>query len=264
MNGIELETEELAYLLATVDVPGLVGVDDPKLVPSTAKSRDTTFSKGRKQLEAHGWVQEISGKPGEYDLNAGLFHTVAVMAAPEMVVATSRGVAEEDRQLVVHYLVREHIVELWATSEKSYFLARLPDRTVLNERMAELLGLAIGAQEGKFMLSESTFNKAKNLAQKEQLAQAEKLLATAGVNGRTGKSLLAALASPVRGQVVVTRAHAGEIEAGRRAELFGEKKGAWVAVRLEADSKELQLSPVGADELAALVRGWLEELGRSA
>jgi len=88
MNGIKLEAEELAYLLATVDAPGLIGVDDPKLVPSTAKSRDTTFSKGRKQLEAHGWVQEISGKPGEYDLNAGLFHTVAVMAAPEMVVAT--------------------------------------------------------------------------------------------------------------------------------------------------------------------------------
>jgi len=264
MNGIELETEELAYLLATVDAPGLVGVDDPKLVPSTAKSRDTTFSKGRKQLEAHGWVQEISGKPGEYDLNAGLFHTVAVMAAPEMVVATSRGVAEEDRQLVVHYLVREHIVELWATSEKRYFLARLPDRTVLYERMAELLGIATGAQEGKFMLAESTFNKAKNLAQKGQLAQAENLLATAGVNGRTGKSLLAALTSPVRGQVVVTRANAGEIEAGRRAELYGEKKGAWAAVRLVADSKELQLSPVDADELAALVGGWLDELGRSA
>jgi hypothetical protein len=264
MNGIELETEELAYLLATVGAPGLVGVDDPKLAPSTAKSRDTTFSKGRKQLEAHGWVQEISGKPGEYDLNAGLFHTVAVMAAPEMVVATSHGVAEEDRQLVVHYLVREHIVELWAISEKNYFLARLPDHTVLNERMAELLGIATGAREGQFMLPESTFNKLKNLTQKGELAQAEKLLATADVNGRTGKSLLAALTSPVRGQVVVARANAGEIEAGRRAELYGEKKGAWAAVRLAADSKQLQLSPVGADDLAALVGGWLEELGRSA
>ncbi len=264
MNGIELETEELAYLLATVDVPGLVGVDDPKLVPSTAKSRDTTFSKGRKQLEAHGWVQEISGKPGEYDLNAGLFHTVAVMAAPEMVVASSRGAAEEDRQLVLHYLVREHIVELWATSEKRYFLSRLPDRTVLNERMAEILGIAAGAQEGKFTLPELTFNKLKNLAQKGQLAQAEKLLATADVNGRAGKLLLAALTSPVRGQVVVTRATAGEIEAGRRAEIFGEKKGAWTAVRPEANSKELQLSPVDAPKLAALVGGWLNELGRSA
>ncbi|MGH2619708.1 MAG: hypothetical protein ACRDHG_03945 [Anaerolineales bacterium] len=264
MNGTELETAELAYLLATVDASGLIGVDDPKLSPATDKAREATYSKGRQQLEAHGWIKPIPDKPDEHDLNAGLFQLVAAVAAPEQVIATSHGESPDDRRLVLHYLVGEHIVELWATSDKSYFLASLPDRATLNQRMAELLGLTKSAQEGQITLTESAFTKLKSHAQKGQQAQAAKLLDAAEVNGEAGKSLLAALASSARGRVVVIRAGAGEIEAGRRAELFGEKMGAWMAFRPDADSKELTLSPVDPGTLDALVEGWLGDLGRAA
>jgi len=264
MNGIELETVELAYVLGTVDASGLIGVDDPKLFPATAKAQEATYSKGRKQLEAHGWIKPIEDKPGEHDLNTGLFQLVAVAAAPEQVIATSQGETADDRRQVLHYLVGEQIVELWATSDKSYFLAGLPDRAALNQRMSELLGVTKSTQRGQIALNETAFNKLKAHAQKGQQAQAEKLLEASVVNGPAAKSLLAALGSPARGRVVVIRASAGEIGAGRRAELFGEKKGAWMAVRPAADSEELQLSPVDPDSLAGLVHGWLGELGRAA
>ncbi len=264
MNGTELETAELAYLLATVDASGLLGVDDPKLSPATAKAQEATYSKGRQQLEAHGWIQPIPDKPGEHDLNPGLFQMVAVVAAPEQVIATSHGESPDDRRLVLHYLVGEHIVELWATSDKSYFIASLPDHATLNQRIAQLLGLTESAQEGRITLTESAFSKLKTHAQKGQEAQAKKLLDTEATNGQAGKSLLAALASSARGRVVVIRAGAGEIAAGRRAELFGEKKGAWMAVRPAADSKELMLSPVDPQALQELVEGWLGEMGRVA
>jgi len=264
MKGTELEFAELAYLLGTVDASGLIGVDDPKLFPSTAKAKEATYSKGRKQLEEHGWIKPISDKPGEHNLNAGLFQLVAVAAGAEQVIATSQGDSPDDRRQVLHYLAGELIVELWATSDKRYFLASLPDRSALGQRVAELLGLAKSAQAGQITLTEATFNKLKSHAQKGQQAQAEKLLATAEANGPAGKALLAALASPARGRVVVIRASAGEIAAGRRAELFGVKKGAWMAVRPDADSNELRLSPVDPATLEALVEGWLGELGRAA
>ncbi|HEY4667811.1 MAG TPA: hypothetical protein VIH26_10955 [Anaerolineales bacterium] len=264
MNGAMLETAELAYMLATIDASGLIGVDDPKLLPSSAKAQEATFSKGRKQLEAHGWIQPIPDKPGEHDLNAGLFQLVAVAAAPEQVIATSAGESPDDRRQVLHYLAEELIVELWATSDKSYFLTSLPDRAALNQRMTELLGLAKSAQEGQITLTASAFNKLKSHAQKGQQAQAEKLLEASEANGPAAKSLLAALGSSARGRVVVIRASAGEIAAGRRAELFGEKKGAWMAVRPNADSNELTLSPVDPVALEALVEGWLGELGPAA
>ena len=264
MKGTKLEIAELAYLLGTVDASGLIGVDDPRLFPTTAKAKDATYSKGRQQLEAHGWIKPIPDTPGEHDLNAGLFQLVAVAAAPEQVIATSHGESPDDRQLVLHYLVGELIVELWATSDKNYFLASLPDRSALTQRMAELLSLAKSTQEGELTLTESAFNRLKNHAQKGQQAQAEKLLVAAEGNGQAGKSLLGALEGSARGRVVVIRAGSGEIAAGRRAELFGEKKGAWMAVRPAADSKELKLSPVDPDGLAALVDGWLGELGRTA
>ncbi len=264
MNGTELETAELAYLLATVDASGLIGVDDPKLSPATAKAQDAIYSKGRQQLEEHDWIKPIPDKPGEHDLNAGLFQLVAIAAAPEQVIATSTGATADDRRLVLHYLVGDHAVELWATSDKSYFIASIPDRASLTQRIVEVLGLGKSSQKGQYTLTDAAFSKLKSHAQKGQQAQAEKLLEAAGLNGQAGKALLAALASLVRGQVVVTRANAGEIEAGRRAELFGEKKGAWMVVRPESDSKEYQLSPIDAEGLAALVEDWLEKMGRQA
>jgi hypothetical protein len=263
MNGIELDKTELAYLLATVGAKSLIGVDDPKLVPSTAKAQETTFGKGRKQLEANGWIKLVEGKPGEYDLNPGLFHAVAIMAAPEMVVATRRGAAQEDGQVVLHYLVRDLIVELWATA-KGYFLGRLPDRETLGDRIVEFLGLAEESKPGELRLPEATFDKIQGLAQKGEVEEASRVLDSADVNGRAGKALIASLASPSRGQLVVARAGGGEIEAGRRAMVFGEKKAAWMAIRPEAGAKELRLSPVGAAELRTLVGGWLKELGRPA
>ena len=97
MDGAELTKSELAYLLAVLHATELVGVDDPSLFPTKAKARDSTYGKGRAQLEENGWLEPIPEYTDEYDLNPALLHMVAIVAAPTYVVGTWSGPDEEDR-----------------------------------------------------------------------------------------------------------------------------------------------------------------------
>jgi hypothetical protein len=185
---------------------------------------------------------------------------VGVAAAPEVVVATSRAQGEDAAQQVLHYLVGDYIAELWATAEERYFLALVPDRQRLQGRIGELLRLAEAAPMAGLRLSQANFKKLIARAQKGQAAQAAEVLETAGLNHAAAESLLAAVASPARGQVVVARTVQGQIEGGRRVEVYGEGDAAWIAVRPEADAKELELSRCDREVLAALVAEWISQL----
>ena len=88
MSGAELDKTELAYLLAVVEASGIVGLDDPELFPATSSDRDAIYGKGRKKLESNEWLKPAADHTDEYELNGILIEMVAIIAAPEQVVAT--------------------------------------------------------------------------------------------------------------------------------------------------------------------------------
>ncbi|HLF80539.1 MAG TPA: hypothetical protein VI410_02130 [Anaerolineales bacterium] len=260
MEGLELSVQELAYLLTLVRASGLPGVTDPRLFPETPTTQKNTYSKGRELLEAHGWVTEVADHKGEYEVNSWLFGMVATLADPEVVVVTFREDQKGRRQVVLHYLGGEQIVELFAASKTSYRMGLVLGIEMLQGRLAQMLEVSDAAHRGLFTLEEATFKKVRSLSEGGQPDKAGKLLSNSGLNGAAGASLLQALSAPARGQLVVARQEGGQIVAGRRTQVYGGSDTAWMALRTTAGSSEVQVSACDASGLGVLVDAWVEQM----
>src|SRR3990170_2566080 len=165
MEGLELSVQELAYLLTLVRASGLPGVTDPRLFPETPTTQKNTYSKGRELLEAHGGVTEVADHKGEYEVNSWLFGMVATLADPEVVVVTFREDQKGRRQVVLHYLGGEQIVELFAASKTSYRMGLVLGIEMLQGRLAQMLEVSDAAHRGLFTLEEATFKKVRSLSE---------------------------------------------------------------------------------------------------
>jgi hypothetical protein len=260
MEGLELSVQELAYLLTLVRASGLPGVTDPRLFPETPTAQKTTYSKGREQLEANGWITEVADHPGEYEVNSYLFGMAAALADPEAVVVTFREDKKGRRQVVLHYLAGEQIVELFAASKTHYRLGVVLGAAMLQQRLAQMLEVSDAAHRGRFTLDEATFKKVRSLSEGGQPEKAGKLLTNSGLNGAAGASLLQALSAPARGQLIVARPQAGQIVAGRRTQVYGAADAAWMALRTTAGSSEVQVSACDPSGLGVLVDAWVEQM----
>jgi hypothetical protein len=260
MEGLELSVQELAYLLTLVRASGLPGVADPRLFPETPTTQKNTYSKGREQLEANGWITEVADHPGEYEVNSYLFSMVASLAEPDAVIVTFREDRKGRRQVVLHYLAGETIVELFAASKTGYRLGLVLGIEMLQDRLAQMLEVSQAAHRGLFTLDETTFKKVRMLSEAGSQEKAGKLLTNSGLNGAAGASLLQALSAPARGQLVVARPEAGQIVAGRRTQVYGAAETAWMALRTSAGSKEVQVSACDASGLGVLVDAWVEQM----
>jgi len=260
MSGAELKTSEFAYLLATLNASAVVGLDDPALFPAKSSARDVTYGQGRKELEINGWLKPVPDHPEEYELNPALLEIVSIVAAPDFVVATTHSTGEAERQLVLHYLAGDGIVELSAPAEGIYQVGVVLDREALHERIAEMLHLTTALLAAQFTIDETVFKDIQSLSQKGRLERAEELLESAGVNGAVGESLMAAVASPASGQIVVIRPSFGQIESGRRATVFGEDDAAWLVKRTQFDAQNLEIATCDPASIGTLVTEWLDEL----
>ncbi len=252
MDGVELSPEEFAYLLAVVHAPAVVGVDDPKLFPSDAKSEKAVYGRGRKQLEEHQWIEPLADHDDEYSLDPALVQMVAVIAGPERVVATVGSEADRDRKATIHYLFGNRIVELWATPEKTYLLGLVEDRAGLLTRISEVLHVPEQSEPADFRLPEAAFQKVVKFAENGKSDKAEELLQDAGEHADT---FFAAFAQPGGGQLYVVEPSQGQIESGRRATVVG---GQWLVLRPSADADEFEISSLDAQRLEQLLDEWLE------
>jgi hypothetical protein len=260
MNGIELQQAEFAYMLAVIGARAVVGVDDPNLFPLEATEQEEIYSLGREGLEQHGCLIPVEHSPHEYAMNPLLYEATALIAAPDIVVATLRDTRGGERQLVQHYIAGDGIVELSVSTEWNYRLGFLSGIKILYEHIAQMLHVTDSEQSGQFMISEQIFNAIQPLSQKGELEQVAELIASAGVNGSFGASLVEALSSASSGQVVVIRPRSGEIEAGRRAMVFGEGDGAWMLVKTAAGSQEFKVSTFDFDSIGVLIAEFRKEL----
>lgn len=260
MSGAELKMSEFAYLLAILNASAIVGLDDPALFPTKSSARDVTYGQGRKELEINGWLKPIPDHPEEYELNPALLAIVSVVADPDFVVASTCSTGEADHQLVLHYLAGDGIVELSVPDEGIYRVGIVLNREALHERMAKMLHLTTTQQSVQLTLDETTFRDIQTLSLKGRLERAEELLESAGVNGAVGESLLAAVASPASGQIVIIRSNFGQIESGRRATVFGEDDAAWLVKKTQYDAQDLEITTCDPATIGALATEWLDEL----
>jgi len=260
MNGAELDKTEFAYLLAVVEASGVVGLEDPELFPVSSSDRDATYEKGRKKLESNDWLKLAPEHTDEYELNGILIEMVAIIAAPEHVVATMNDGGGKARQMVMHYLANGSIVELSAPNAQSYQVGALADRKALQERLAEMLEVTGKRKAVRFSLEEQTIQDIAALSKKGERERAEALLAATPLTVPAKKSFVAALSEPEHGQIVIMRANAGQIEAGRRSTVYGEASAAWLVSRSSSDSTELEVRNGDVAGIGKLISERLEEL----
>jgi hypothetical protein len=259
MSGVQLSTSEMAYLLALIDATSIVGLKDPALFPQTETERDTTYGQGWKDLEASGWLKTSKDYPDEYELNPILLEMVSIVANPDFVVATAHS-KKKGQQLVLHYLVGEGIVELSAPEETKYLMGVLPDRDAFLDRVSKMLELDSSSMTAHASLRGNTFQDMQALAKQGKLDRAKEVLSSTGLEMEEVEALLAAISGKIGGQIVVVRPYAGEIEAGRKALIFGKGKTAWLAMKKKSDAPDMNVATCDPVSIAALVTDWMDNL----
>lgn len=252
MSGIVLETTEFAYLLATIHAKTVIGVEDPALFPATPEAQDATYKVGLERLKAHGWLKPLENN--QFHLSDTLLLMVATIADPQVAIISACETPTGGAKVLTHYLTDADIVELVRTGAEEYTLGVVPDRATLYGRIAQLADVsAESAESGEVVLETAQFDQLQALATGGQTEQATKLLKEVGLNGQSA-ALVNALAAPSC-QVVVVRAQLGQVEAGRRVQVFHSPAGAWVAQRTSQDTTTLKVEAVEAAKLAEVLEG---------
>jgi hypothetical protein len=266
MSGAELDNTEFAYLLAVVNAAGVVGLDAPDLFPQKPAAQDRTYSQGRQNLESNGWLKPAADHDDEFVLDALLLEMISIIANPAFVVASVAGEDAKTRQMVLHYLLEDNIIELSVPEKGSYLIGVVPDTDALQDRIAELLDIADGgttagkAKPARTTLDGEQFEDLKAFAQKGKSDRAEAVLESTKLSKGNKTSLLSAMSNPERGQIVVIRPGEEGIEAGRRLTVFAENGSAWLARRLKADAGEVEISAGTAPQIGTLLSELTEEL----
>jgi hypothetical protein len=269
MDVAELEEAEFAYLLATLHVPALIGVDSPTLFPTLPADRDAILGAGLRQLQAHGWLKPRA-QPGQYDLNPELMELAAVVAGPQYVVLTRTCQPGGYQRLILHYLAGDDIVEL-STTLGCYRLVALPSREALYQRVSDMLGVFGTPEAGQpapepFIIDEALFAEVRALAQRGALEQAAATLIARGVTGSAAAALAASVGATPEGSGQVAMVRAGDraaVRAGRKATLYGKPDWVWLVQHVEPASMRLQVQVVQSDTLAAVLRQYFDFLKKA-
>jgi hypothetical protein len=246
--------------LALLNASSMVGLEDPTLFPTKSSDRESMYSEGRQELETNGWLKPIPDNPDEYELNPFLLEMISVIASPEFVVVTSHINGETGLRQVLHYLAGDNIIDVSAPAEGTYQVGTVPDRDTFHARIAEMLCLTTSRQTMQFTLDETVLKDIQSLSQEGHPKRAEGLLDSPNMIKKAGRSLVAALASPAIGQIVVVSSHSGKVTSGRRASVFGERDSAWLVKRTERDSSELDIANCDSTSIGGLITEWMNEL----
>jgi hypothetical protein len=200
---IRLTTAELAYLLGTLHAETLIGGDDRALFPSDPAAREGQWGRGRKQLEADGWLI-WDAAAGHHRLNEPLMVIVAALADPEVVLLTSWEGAGQ-RHGVAHYLSLDLVVEM-AIEDGVYQLVALAGVPTMLERLAHVVRFPEGDQP------EVVFTLSREEAEQARHNPEARWLESRGLSPETAELFAAALRRPERyGTVTVLRSHEGKV-----------------------------------------------------
>lgn len=253
---VELSSNQLAYLLATVGAKSIIGLDEPDLFPQGPQAEEKVFGGGRKELEADGWIREVADHPGEYQLDPFLLEMSAIVGAPEYVVAVAND-SDGDRKMRMIYMVDQLAVELAPLPNGKYALGYVPDDSSVGEHISELFELDGAGVAGEFSVSTKALEHLKKKASAGQLDQAAEILEG---DEEDRIAVTQAAAGPLNGRIVVIRASAGEIASGRRAVLFGTAGNVWLEYMPGPEESDLTLVQASSDRVDELLDRWLKQL----
>lgn len=259
MPGVELESSEFAYLLETLHADSVIGLEAPELFPTKQKDQEKVFNAGWDRLLANGWAKPL--EDDAFDLDSLLLEMVAVVAAPEFVVATtSNAGARGERELLLHYQGGDRLVEFAVIEDDRYALGILSDFQELGQRCAELMALEPSDKEIEFTLPASTFEKLQSASAEGAGKKISTLLDKTDLNGDLRESFEGALTGATRGQILLLQTRSGEVEHGRRAHVYGKGSSAWIAYLPSAEAEEVIIRNCQPASLEAWISSGLEEL----
>ncbi len=236
-----LSSAALAYLLALLEVPQLLGVDDATLFPSDQAARDATFSAGKSYLESEGWLTWQADQHA-YHLDEALLAIITSLAFPVVVMVVTLDTPPTPRRGVTCTISNDLVIEV-ARFEDTYHLNVLASVDLLVQRLVHVLELP--PQHGTvatYTLARPTFEAIRRDPQNPvQLALpptvAEHLITT--LTTLTCSAVIAFL--QVR-QSQVTALHLIGVLVGRADQ-------AWMVQ--PAGEASVQLTALGRDDLAA-------------
>lgn len=260
MAGIELTSPEFAYLLGTVGADQVIGLEAPELFPKDSKAQAEVYGGGLEALKGSGWVQPSPDHEGEFEFDPMALELVAVVGAPQFVLATTASGQGPERILLLHYLNGERLVELSAFREDRYALGFLEDWDQLQSRVAATLALAASAQQVELEIPAPTFEKLQAAAAEGSTKKVASNLDKLELDADLREDLEAALTGELRGQVLLLQTVGGEIQHGRRAHVYGSGDSAWFGYWQSAEAEEVIIRKCDPESLEAWISSGLQEL----
>lgn len=256
MREIVLNHPEFLALLDAVQARHVVGIDPASLFPLDEEQRRALLAQGKAALQRRrAWK-------GESQLTPTFEYLARTVAYPEIASMLVRNVAEIGPQLFLHYLAHGQAVEHSFPQEQVHRLALLPDIPTTIERARAILALEeLPKTEAVLEISEEVFRIIKELAQQQQRARAEALLAQHGAGAAEAMKLAQALAHPTfTGSVALLRCGYEEILDARSLFVLQGEGAAWCAIQKIPGVPVLLIQSTNGSDVKRLLRQYYEEL----
>ena len=259
MDGLLLDRDEFLVLLNATGAQGVIGLNQDELFPASIDDLRRSVEVGQRKLAARGLLQQAPD--GVFELSELVLMIATVVAAPDLAVISMRDVPKRGRQLLLHYLVGDFVVEQTLPAEGQHRLATLPNRAALVSRLVEFFSIKTSLpHETQTQLPEADFNALVAEAITDRSAVFERLI-SAGVTAETAALLVETLVEPLlRGTVALLRIREATISDGRNPALAIGLRAAWAFFQTVPGEPRVTLMTIDANRLGTLLAGWLAEL----
>lgn len=243
MSYLFLEPAELSYLLQTIRVRSVVGVDNAALFPADEAENEALLKLGRERLELHGWLKPSPGS-NKMNFDPTVCYLIAIMADPDKAVVTLQQEPRGTYQLITHYLAGRVIVEQMRTADGFYQLGFVSSLTTAVSRIQSAVQLSetnVNQAAPQIFLNRQAFTRVKNLASEGKTETAVAELQKEGIDTSLAVSLVATIQLPTyQGMVIVMQRENGEIVAKRNMAVMQSQQASWL-IRMD-DPNDPQLT----------------------
>ncbi len=260
MQEIVLNRAEFLVLLDVAGVSTVVGLPARELIPASREGHLKAVRQGHATLEQRGLLQV--GPNGILVLDPRLVAIAATIARPRFALISVRSTPGLGRQLALHYIAGEQVVEQTFPAEGQHRLALLDDLATLYERLDVFFPLEVDpAPEATYDLAEEQFLRGKDLAEQSGVDPAAAAFAAFGLSAADAESIAVALAQPAfGGTIAMLKCRGDEIVDARNPALANGKRGAWTFLQTTPGAPRFSVARADATRLRAKLAAWLTSM----
>lgn len=260
MEEIVLSRAEFLVLLDVAGVSTVVGLPVRELIPASRENHRELVRQGHAILEQRGLLEVR--QDGILVLDPRLVAIAATIARPHFAFISVRSTPRLGRQLALHYVSQEQVVEQTLPVEGQHRVALLNDLATLYERLGVFFPLEAGpAPEAGYELSEEEFLRGKELAEQSGVGPATATFAALGLSAADAESLAVALAEPAfGGTIAILKCRGDEIVDARNPALANGKSGAWTFIQTIPGVSRFSLTRADVTRLRSQLAAWLTSM----